>query len=71
MSNVPRELTVDLADDVDRAKLESELSSQLASGAGTLRLTDRKGKLVIVATANIAYVEIGTAENERRIGFGG
>jgi hypothetical protein len=35
-----------------------------------LKLTDNKGKLYIVPTAGIAYVEVGTEES-RRIGFVG
>lgn len=38
-------------------------------GATTLQLTDEKGRLVIVPTVALAYVEIG-AEESRRVGFG-
>jgi len=39
-------------------------------GASTLQLRDEKGRLVIVPTSALAYVEIG-AEESRRVGFGG
>jgi hypothetical protein len=71
MTNVARELSVDLADDIDRDKLQADLAGQLAGEAGTLRLVDRKGKVVMVPVARVAYVELGTADADRRIGFGG
>jgi len=36
-----------------------------------LWLTDRKGRQVGVPVAKVAYVEIGSPHDERRIGFGG
>ena len=39
------------------------------AGASTLQLKDDKGRLVIVPTVALAYVEIG-AEESRRVGFG-
>jgi hypothetical protein len=71
MTNVARELTVDLADDIDRDKFQADLAGQLAAETGTIRLVDRKGKVIMVSVANVAYVELGTAEADRRIGFGG
>jgi hypothetical protein len=35
-----------------------------------LWLTDRKGRRVGVPAAKLAYVEIGSASDERRVGFG-
>ncbi len=37
---------------------------------GTLWLTDRKGRQVGVAAEKLAYVEIGSPDDGRRIGFG-
>jgi hypothetical protein len=71
MTNVARELSVDLADDIDRDKLQADLAGQLAAESGTLRLVDRKGKVIMVPVTRVAYVELGTAEADRRIGFGG
>ncbi len=39
-------------------------------GSSPLELTDEKGRLVVVPSAALAYVEIG-AEESRRVGFGG
>ncbi|MGD9792142.1 MAG: DUF3107 domain-containing protein [Acidimicrobiia bacterium] len=71
MSNVARELVVDLADETDRDKLQADLLGQLNQETGTLRLVDRKGKIIIVPTSKVAYLEIGAADSDRRIGFGG
>jgi hypothetical protein len=37
----------------------------------TLWITDKKGRDIAVPAAKIAYVEIGSADADRRIGFGG
>lgn len=39
-----------------------------ALGSSVLKVTDSKGKLIMVPSASIAYVEIG-AEEGRRVGF--
>jgi hypothetical protein len=71
MTNVARELSVDLADDIDRDKLQADLAGQLTAESGTLRLVDRKGKVIMVPVTRVAYVELGTADADRKIGFGG
>ncbi|MCH1435774.1 MAG: DUF3107 domain-containing protein [Acidimicrobiales bacterium] len=65
----PREIALQLADDVDRDALKAQIDAALASGEGTLWLTDDKGKDVAVAAARIAYVELGP-EGSNPIGFG-
>lgn len=67
---VARELVVEVGDDVDRDALLSQVSSQLSGGDGVLTVTDRKGKVVVVPAAKVAYVEVGSASDDRRIGFG-
>jgi hypothetical protein len=71
VSQAPRELNVELPDDTDREELHASANAALAGDVDTLWLTDRRGRLVGVPSARIAYIEIGSAENERRIGFGG
>lgn len=65
----PREITLQLADDVDRAALKTQIDSALAGGEGALWLTDEKGKEVAVPASRIAYVELGP-EGSNPIGFG-
>lgn len=65
----PREIDVELADDVDRDALLTSIEEALGDEAHVLWLTDRKGRRVGVPSGKIAYVEIG-ANDERRVGFG-
>jgi Protein of unknown function (DUF3107) len=52
------------------AEVEELVSTTLASGKGTLSLTDERGRKVLVPTAVIAYVEIAQPD-ARRVGFVG
>ncbi|MFM2182004.1 MAG: hypothetical protein RJB61_298 [Actinomycetota bacterium] len=67
----PREINLEVADDTDRAALRAQVDAALAGTAATLWVTDKKGREIGVAASKIAYVELGTPEGERRIGFGG
>ncbi len=67
----PRELSVELSDDTDREALKAQVEAALTGAVDVLWVTDKKQRQVAVAAAKIAYVEIGTAEGERKIGFGG
>jgi len=67
----PRELSVELPDDTDRDTLRAQVEAALTGAVDVLWVTDKKQRLVGVSAAKIAYVEIGTSEGERKIGFGG
>jgi len=56
-----KELSVELPGDADREALKARIESVL---------TDRLGRDVGVAAERIAYVELGGADGERRVGFG-
>ena len=43
VTNIPREIEVELPDDADADSLRTSVEQLLASGAGMLWLTDRKG----------------------------
>ena len=64
-----KELEVQLEDDADAGALRKQVDAALKDG-GTLWLTDRKGRQVGVAAEKLAYVEIGSPDDGRRIGFG-
>lgn len=70
VSQHPRELDVELAEDTDREALKAQINEALADDDNVLWLTDRRGRDVVVPAGKIAYVEIGTSDAERRIGFG-
>ena len=65
----PKEIEVELGDDADRDALRKEIESALANGDGVLWLTDKRGRTVAVPTAKVAYIEIGSPTDERRVGF--
>ncbi|MGX9900347.1 DUF3107 domain-containing protein [Arthrobacter sp. SA17] len=66
IQNIGREIVLESAQDADEvAKVVAE-----AIAKGTeLRLKDDKGRLVIIPSNTLGYVEIG-AEEVRRVGFG-
>jgi Protein of unknown function (DUF3107) len=66
----PREIEVDLGDDADAAQVAKTVDDALSGDLGVLWLTDRKGRRVGVPAAKLAYVEIGSPSDERRVGFG-
>ena len=65
----PKELELQLADDADSVALREQVEAAVQAG-GTLWLTDRKGRQIGVAVEKLAYVEIGSPDDGRRIGFG-
>ena len=70
LTQTPKELEVQLEEGADPAALRTQVEKALADG-GTLWLTDRRGRQVGVPAEKLAYVEIGSPQDERRIGFGG
>jgi hypothetical protein len=71
VTQAPREISLELSDDTDREQLQSDVDAVLADDERILWLTDRRGRRIGVPSKKIAYVEIGTPDSERRIGFGG
>jgi len=65
----PREIDLQLDDDVDRDALREQVERILADESLVLWLTDRKGNEVGVPSAKIAYIEIGSAGEGRSFGF--
>ncbi len=57
---------------LESSQTAQEVSKAVAAAlkGSSLELTDEKGRLVVVPSAALAYVEIG-AEESRRVGFGG
>jgi len=66
--NAPRELSFESAQSAE--ELTEQIQAGITSGTGILKLSDDKGRIYIVPTVGIAYVEVGTEES-RRIGFVG
>jgi hypothetical protein len=66
----PKEIEVELGDGADRDELVKEIDSALGSSDGVLWLTDRRGRRIGIPSGKVAYVEIGTSAEDRRVGFG-
>ena len=50
------------------AEVQAEVAAALEGGAKVLQLVDNKGRVFVVPTDALAYVEIGEEET-RRVGF--
>jgi hypothetical protein len=70
VTQAPRELTLELGDDTDRDAFRAQIDQAIADGVAVLWLTDRRGRQVAIPIAKLAYVEVGPADGDRRIGFG-
>jgi len=65
----PKEIEIDLADDVSGDELVEQISASVGEEGAMLWLTDKKGRRVGIPTAKLAYVEIGAPRGDRRVGF--
>jgi Protein of unknown function (DUF3107) len=64
--NVAREITLESAQTAE--EVATAVDAALQAG-GTLKLVDEKGRVVVVPTGVLGYVEIGAPEG-RKVGFG-
>jgi Protein of unknown function (DUF3107) len=64
--NVAREITLESAQTAE--EVAAAVDTALQAG-GTLKLVDEKGRVVVVPTGVLGYVEIGAPEG-RKVGFG-
>lgn len=71
VTQAPREINIELAEDVDREELKSRVEAALAGATDVLWISDKRGKDVAIPSAKIAYIELGSADGDRKIGFGG
>ena len=67
----PKEIDVELGSDADAAGIKADIEQALSNEHGVLWLTDKRGRQVGVPVSKLAYVEIGSPDAERRIGFAG
>lgn len=66
VQNLPRELVIESDQTAD--EVTAAVSAAL-DGKSVLELVDSRGRRVLVPSASIGYVEIGT-ESKGRVGFG-
>ena len=71
VTNAPKEITVELADDTDVAALRADVDRVIGGEEGAmLWLTDVRGRQVGVPADRIAYVDVGAAGSDNPVGFG-
>jgi hypothetical protein len=70
LTQTPKELEVQLDEGTDPAEVRAQVEAALGDSS-TLWFTDRRGRQIGVPSEKLAYVEIGSPNEERRIGFGG
>lgn len=65
-----RELDIELAADVTQEAVLAQIEAAFASAEGVVWLEDKRGRRIGVPSSRIAYVEIGTPDDTRKVGFG-
>jgi len=71
ITQAPREIAIEVEDNAKaREALKKSVDAALKGESTTLWITDKKGKDIAIPSEKIAYVEIGSTDAERRIGFG-
>lgn len=70
VTQAPRELTLEVLES-DRDEIVSSVEAALSGAIDVLWVTDKRGRRLAVPSAKIAYIELGAADGDRRIGFGG
>lgn len=63
-------LEFELEEKTDRAALKKQVDKILSDDNAVLWLVDRKGKDVAIPAERVAFIELSSADPDRRIGFG-
>ncbi len=66
----PKEITVELADDIDVDGLVAEVESAVGGDGEVLWMTDVRGRRVGVPADRVSYVDIGSDGGTNPVGFG-
>ncbi|HET9060172.1 MAG TPA: DUF3107 domain-containing protein [Acidimicrobiales bacterium] len=69
ITQAPREIEVELAD-TSADELAAKVEAAVTKGSGMLWLTDKRGRRVGVPAAKLAYIELDSGAETRRVGFG-
>lgn len=70
VTQAPRELSLEV-DDTTRDDVKAKVEAALTGATDVLWITDKRGRETGIPAAKLAYVEVGSADGDRRIGFGG
>jgi hypothetical protein len=66
----PREIEVELADNTSADELVAKIDAAVTKETGMLWLTDKRGRRVGIPAAKLAYIELDSGAETRRVGFG-
>ncbi|MFT4987658.1 MAG: hypothetical protein ACI88C_000519 [Acidimicrobiales bacterium] len=66
--NAPREVGIEMPDESSPEDVKAMIDAAVSAGAGLVWLTDKKGREVGFPADKVAYVEIGSSDDQR-IGF--
>jgi len=66
----PREIEVELADNTSADELVAKIDAAVTKATGMLWLTDKRGRRVGIPAVKLAYVELDSGAETRRVGFG-
>ncbi len=66
----PREIEVELADNTSSDELVAKIDAAVTQATGMLWLTDKRGRRGGIPAAKLAYVELDSGAETRRVGFG-
>jgi hypothetical protein len=68
----PREIALEVEDDAaGRKKIKAAVEAAMSGATDVLWLTDKKGREIAVPGNKIAYVEFGSPDSDKKMGFGG
>ena len=70
VTQAPRELNVEVSDE-DRDVVVAAVEAALSGAVDVLWVTDKRGRRLGVSATKLGYVELGSVDGDRRIGFGG
>lgn len=70
LSDSPQVIEIEMENDADRDGLRADVEAAMSGDKKVLWVTDRKGSDYGVPSDQIGFVEIGSSDTERRIGFG-
>ncbi len=70
ISQVAKEIDIEISSEADRDALIKEIEDSIEKSEGVLWLTDRKGTSFGIPTSKVAYIEVTSGSEDRRVGFG-
>jgi len=70
ITQAPREIEVELAESTSADELVATIERAVESASAMLWLTDKRGRRVGIPAAKLAYIELDTGAETRRVGFG-